>query len=467
MNKSSIVVLGFSLLFWACHTYTELPKMEEQRAWKTQKIPPSSQLTGGDPQKGLEYILSGKYVGGGIPRGLLGKRGEKLIKKLGRANELAPDIPYSMSTFTTDDGIKVVSGNCFSCHAAPIEGEVFYGIGRYASDFRFNFMVFSKVMSKVVQWSYGKESEKNIAFQDFNRYLAAISPAIETDQIGPNPAARLAEACMQHRDADDLTYRAEKQYISDNYNIGCDVPPLWHVKKKNALYYTAVGKGDFTKLLMQAAVLGIKDSTEAREIQENFVDVLAWLRSLEPPAYPYEIDENLAAKGQAIFDKKCSSCHGKYGKEERYPNKVVSIDVVKTDSLYAAYSMTSEITNWYNKSWFSQTKPYSRLESHYGYIAPPLDGIWATAPYLHNGSVPTIDALLNSKTRPTYWKRDLKDNYEFDEEKVGWQYKEKNGPAGKMTYDTTLPGYGNMGHYFGDRLSKLERKAVLEYLKTL
>ncbi|MEL6719462.1 MAG: hypothetical protein AAFP82_12160, partial [Bacteroidota bacterium] len=101
-----------------------------------------------------------------------------------------------------------------------------------------------------------------------------------------------------------------------------------------------------------------------------------------------------------------------------------------------------------------------------GYIAPPLDGIWATAPYLHNGSVPTIDALLNSKTRPTYWKRNI-ENYEFDETKVGWKYEEKNDGIGKMTYDTSIPGYGNMGHYFGDKLSTEERNAVLEYLKTL
>ncbi|MEM0992317.1 MAG: hypothetical protein AAGI49_04730 [Bacteroidota bacterium] len=467
MKKRKIVILGLLLTFWACHTYVEFPVVDESESWRTQKIPAHPQLTQGDPQKGLEYILSGQYVGGGLPKGIVEKRGKKLIDKLGRANELSPNIPYSMSSFTTNDSIEVISGNCFTCHAAPISGEVVYGVGRFASDYRFSLMPFSKIMGKVVQWSYGKTSEKTLAFEDFNRYLQAIAPAVKTDQLGTNPAARLAEACMQHRSADDLTYQATEQYESDDFNIGCDVPPLWHVKKKNALYYTAIGKGDFTKLLMQAAVLGIKDSTEARSIQQNFVDVLAWLRTLEPPAYPYEINEPLAQRGKAIYEKKCSGCHGTYGAEESYPNKVVSVDLIKTDSLYAAYSMTSKITDWYNESWFATTKPQSRLESHYGYIAPPLDGIWATAPYLHNGSVPTIDDLLNSKTRPTYWKRDVMEDYEFDEEKVGWKYTAKNSAGGKKTFDTTLPGYGNMGHYFGDKLDDEARKAVLEYLKTL
>jgi hypothetical protein len=41
-----------------------------------------------------------------------------------------------------------------------------------------------------------------------------------------------------------------------------------------------------------------------------------------------------------------------------------------------------------------------------GYVAPPLDGVWATAPYLHNGSVPTLAALLDTRNRPTYWRHE-------------------------------------------------------------
>ena len=122
--------------------------------------------------------------------------------------------------------------------------------------------------------------------------------------------------------------------------------------------------------------------------------------------------------------------------------------------------------DWYNKSWFAQSKPRSWFEPERGYVAPPLDGIWATAPYFHNGSVPTIYHVLKSSARPEKWKRS-QDSRKYDWEKVGWKYKNKNRGKGEMTYDTTLPGYGNQGHTFADSLSENYRWALVEYLKTL
>lgn len=99
-------------------------------------------------------------------------------------------------------------------------------------------------------------------------------------------------------------------------------------------------------------------------------------------------------------------------------------------------------------------------------MAPPLDGVWATAPYLHNGSVPTLRALLESSTRPRFWRRDF-DSSVYDKEAVGWPYETLDSAEDAATYDTTQTGYGNLGHTFGDPLTATERVAVIEYLKTL
>jgi hypothetical protein len=107
-------------------------------------------------------------------------------------------------------------------------------------------------------------------------------------------------------------------------------------------------------------------------------------------------------------------------------------------------------------------------------VAPPLDGVWATAPYLHNDSVPSIAALLDSSQRPRYWRHVLEPR-EYDTATLGWRHEAlghgKYGAAGedeaRRIYDTSLPGYGNGGHTFGDVLSERERAAVIEYLKTL
>jgi hypothetical protein len=74
--------------------------------------------------------------------------------------------------------------------------------------------------------------------------------------------------------------------------------------------------------------------------------------------------------------------------------------------------------------------------------------------------------LLNSKTRPTYWSRSF-EKPQYDYENVGWVYTVEKEGGSTSVYDTKQAGYGNGGHYFGDALSDGERKAVIEYLKTL
>ena len=80
--------------------------------------------------------------------------------------------------------------------------------------------------------------------------------------------------------------------------------------------------------------------------------------------------------------------------------------------------------------------------------------------------MPTLEALLNSKLRPQFWSRDF-DHPQYDYENPGWRYKVEEKALNTSTYNTKLPGYGNYGHYFGDDLTNEERKAVIEYLKTL
>jgi Cytochrome c len=194
---------------------------------------------------------------------------------------------------------------------------------------------------------------------------------------------------------------------------------------------------------------------------------MAWLQQLKAPKYPGNIDPASSAQGKMIFTKYCQSCHGKYGAEESFPNLLVQIDRVGTDSAYANYFMQNiAFSNWYNESWYGKSAPRSEARPSRGYVAPPLDGIWATAPYLHNGSVPNLEDLLNSAQRPKFWRRSFEDQ-DYDLEKMGWKYSVEKGDKDKQTYNTTLVGYGNGGHTFSDRLSAEERRALLEYLKEL
>ena len=463
MNKATFLALFFLSLVWACGRMYDLPPTLAPATWTTKTIDPYPQSLTGLPDSGFYYLTGGTYLGTGIPYDLLRNKVEKDPAAFAAASNLPST--YGFAVFESAQGVEVMNGTCFSCHAGAVGGETILGLGNSRNDNQANLKTVAKLMNWQVRRKYKRDTATLASFDPFGKYFAAMAPYVQTDNPGVNPAARIAEACMRHRNPVDLTYTAEPQYPVRDYSIGSDIPALWHLQKKNALYYTAVGRGDFTKLLFQASVLGIEDSTAARAAQEKFVHIAAWIRTLEPPSYPREIDAELARRGALIFGEKCQGCHGTYGgAAETYPNKVVALEVIGTDPLYAQYAADSKIVDWYNRSWFAQSEPRYWFAPEQGYIAPPLDGIWATAPYLHNGSVPTLYELLDSRTRPTYWQRS-DDSQDVDWKKMGWLYTTPGQGGGKQTYDTTLPGYSNQGHTFADALTEAERWALVEYMK--
>ena len=201
-----------------------------------------------------------------------------------------------------------------------------------------------------------------------------------------------------------------------------------------------------------------------------FRDVQAYLLSLRPPKYPFDIDAAKAKKGQAIFKENCARCHGTYGEAWTYPNKIIPIEEIGTDrTRYDGVS--AKFGTYYNKSWFAKEKAgwvgdEFIVAPSVGYQAPPLDGIWATAPYLHNGSVPTLRDLLKPEAqRPAVFYRG---NDVYDERNVGFVSTEaKRGDKSFYKFDTHDRGNGNGGHVYGIDLSDADRDALLEYLKTL
>jgi hypothetical protein len=101
------------------------------------------------------------------------------------------------------------------------------------------------------------------------------------------------------------------------------------------------------------------------------------------------------------------------------------------------------------------------------YKGRPLNGIWATAPYLHNGSVPTLaDLLKPARDRPRTFSVGSR---EFDPEKVGFRTDDPSYPIFRARNEdgTPVPGNSNEGHEFGADLTGGERRALLEYLKSL
>lgn len=453
---SILLISGFAFTTW----------IQESSEYDPVPIPPSAQRLGGDVQKGLEYLTTGDYVKGGIPYSAfvmgLGKDRRNFLQREGKNEKL----PYEYTANTAPNGEIVVAPNCLQCHAQVFEDKLYIGMGNTFIDFTQNDKMNVKNLKMMESWLKLTAPKKYQASKNFINVAKAIGPYLQTDVQGVNAADRLAAILVAHRDPVTFKWNDTADLELPSDVIPTDVPAWWLLKKKNAMFYNGFGRGDFGKFLGASNLLTVTDTSESAEVDSHMPDMLAYIYSLEAPKYPGTIDSTLASAGEIVFINNCAKCHGKYGAEENFPNLLIPAAVIQTDSmLYKSNYSNPQFVEWFNKSWFTRGDHPARLEPFNGYIAPPLDGIWATAPYLHNASVPTLEALLNSDLRPTWWSRNF-DKPVYDYEKVGWVYKKQEQP-GKNVYNTTKPGYSNAGHTFGDRLTDAERKAVLEYMKKL
>jgi len=427
-------------------------------------IPPSEQQYG-DAAKGYDYLVYGDYIKSGLSYGYYRfLRGKDHTNYLSRTGKNAV-VPYIFNVIKTPDSLDIVVPNCFTCHAQEFEGKLYPGLGSSIIDFsKASQTNFAQNMVERFMKTFSRRQYR--AGEDLVKSLRAVLPYLQTEVQGVNAAQRLTILLAAHRDPQSLKWSDEPIMSFPDEVVPTDVPAWWMLKKKNAMFYNGFGRGDFGKFLMMSNILTAKDSSETREVSTHFADVLAYINSIEPPRYTHPVNSSLAAQGKTVFTNNCAKCHGDYGEHASYPNLLVPSNIIQTDSLlFKSNFQNPEFIDWFNKSWFATTDHPAKLEPYNGYIAPPLDGVWITAPYLHNGSVPTLMALLKSSLRPKYWKRNFK-KPEYDYNNVGWKYKTREKP-GKGTYNTTLAGYGNYGHTFGDQLNDEERLAVIEYLKTL
>lgn len=458
MNKSLLLILLTTLV----GLFSFLTDPEERPV----PIPPSQQRMNGDVAKGYQYLISGDYVKGGVPENIF-RMGVGKQPILLERDSLNKGIPHEYTAIKADNGEILIAPNCLQCHAQVFEGKLYIGMGNTFADFSDKENLNKDRLEKAEKFLKTLHPKKYRAAASFFEVAKTVGPYLYTATRGVNAADRLAAVLAAHRDPVSFQWQKNPMLDIPDQVIPTDVPAWWLLKKKNGMFYNGFGRGDFGRFLMASNLLTVRDTSESAEVDRHMPDVLAYLRTLQAPAYPRTTDKDLVEKGRLVFNDNCARCHGRYDGGAYYPNLLIPQSVIQTDSLLHSSNYSNpQFVNWFNRSWFTTGEHPARLEPFKGYIAPPLDGVWVTAPYLHNGSVPTLEALLNSAIRPVYWSRDF-DKPVYDYQKVGWVYTVKEAPESNKVYNTTLPGYGNQGHYFGDKLSEAERKAVIEYLKTL
>lgn len=249
-----------------------------------------------------------------------------------------------------------------------------------------------------------------------------------------------------------------------------------------------------------------------------------------------KVDKNLAVKGCNVYLNKCMNCHdaeaGRVGPQKALIQyKVIPDKVVGTDPHYlknqstpiggkpfrkGLFDFTDGVKEWYFKKydindeevklWANQhlrgteifrdtilgekrfkddpDMNYVTIEPGRGFAAKNLAGIWATAPYLHNGSVPNIYELLLPSSKRT--KMFIVGSTVLDMKNMGFQSSVKSHPNYREypettieelcqydvshCIDTTLRGNSNKGHepsMYGGELKNEDKYALIEYLKVV
>ncbi len=344
--------------------------------------------------------------------------------------------------------------NCLSCHGGKVAGKVIPGLPN-------THFALATLSEEIYQTK--KHLGRPVRAEEAGSLFIPLGGS-----NGTTNAIIFGVLLGAYRDP-DLNFNADAPMPKMVHNDH-DAPPWWNVKYKTYLYADGfAGKGH--RALMQFMMAPSNGPEAFHKAEADFQEIYTWMESLLPPQYPWAIDRELAAKGQELFNNTCSECHGTYSPTVDWPGKIVPLDEVGTDRARLD-SLTPEMRASYEISWFSNYGEKKSIHDPGGYIAQPLVGIWASAPYLHNGSVPTLYHLFYPEKRPVVWQR-TEDGY--DQQKVGLEVTEysdlpegiKSAKQKRTVFDTRLFGKSSQGHLFPDVLDDDEKRAVMEYLKTL
>ena len=296
---------------------------------------------------------------------------------------------------------------------------------------------------------------------------------------------------------------------ADQLNGVADFPSVWNQKARKGMWLHWDGNNCSVDERNLSAGFGT-GATPATIDRDAVTRIADWLwEPAQPPAFPAtRMHQERVARGEAVYREYCQTCHGTSKAPFRQPGdgskvgQVTPLDMVKTDrhrldtytpelaraqgSLYAGYPAEADsaecreyvedvcepVQTEADVAKFRKLRDrcYPARFQHFrktnGYANMPLDGLWLRAPYLHNGSVPTLRALLDPQPmRPAVFYIGY-DVYDFDN--VGFVTSGPDAEAHGWKLDTTVPGNGNGGHEgreYGTELGHDDKDALIEYLK--
>ena len=249
-----------------------------------------------------------------------------------------------------------------------------------------------------------------------------------------------------------------------------DMMPVWNLAAHHGYAFHWDGLNNTLQEVVLSSAIGdgtpmtwIDRDWRKSDSESSLKRIRDFMLTVKPPPFPFPIDSSLAAKGKVIFDLQCAVCHAaggaRTGQVEPVTNPMLDTDRHRIDM------WTQGAATAYNDYASGRSWKFSHFAKQEGYVNVSLEGLWLRAPYLHNGSVPTIADLLKVPAdRPRVFYR----GYDIlDPANLGFV---STGPDAERTgfrFDTQAAGNSNQGHLWGTALTQDEKRALLEYLKTM
>ncbi len=259
-----------------------------------------------------------------------------------------------------------------------------------------------------------------------------------------------------------------------------DMEPIWNmgprVKGGMAFHWSGINT-DFTEVVRNSA---LGDGTARKDMSDALAAldrVEKWLLGLPPAKFEslFPVDRALAAAGEPIYRQQCADCHAFGGRQTGKP-------LLLDDELWGAgqfptaprplYTDPHRVVEWGTadaQALNDYTDGYPWAFTHFrstgGYVNVPLDAIWIRAPYLHNGSVPYLAEVLEvpeKRTKVFYRGYDV-----YDPVRMGFIAEGPQAASWGTRLDTAQRGNSNQGHLWGTDLAPEQKRALLEFLKTL
>lgn len=437
-------------------------------------------------------------------------------------------------SFFTREGKELTNSNCFTCHAGVVRGQIVAGLGNHDID-QVSSLADVDNLLKIAPVLKAEARAlgiigTNIEYEELSDFLGNATGTVKPtfrfaeargDNMGPYAVwkrlSRLEDPKRTGLSELDADKRTALDDLFDSASlVTVDPQPWWTRKYKSTSYAWAESSPAAAAHFAFNFTVPHADANKNHEDHVAVIsDILEFAKQTTSPAFPETLDAAMVERGAALFHGRanlaagaklrCAGCHGSYEKTANFGRVggwTVDYDGrdvvdVGTDPAYSTIvrgfeSMATRgngLKDYFTGRGKPEIAPQVLVPSKPGYVPQVLVGVWASAPYFHNGSVPTLYGVLKSDARPDVWTRSTDNPFAYSTVRVGLAHSSLKmteaeyasraealasqhvGSAERVAfraiYDTRRGGRSNKGHTFGDEMNDAERFAVIAFLESL